>query len=212
MLRLIIHLLCLMLFSCDYNRWFFYVIFDIVFIYFADAITFILVGFLMTFGGLSINICFTLTTSSQVTREIIAEILQSSNIVVRHRRFCTGLWGLEEACFIWSHGSVYLTGILDASISRRSSKVLVAWNIRIDTNRALFTGGTNEQLLRITTIMIIPSDLRGLIYFISSHNLFSCIRKSISLSTLGFIISRCPSCLQILQSWFIRTLSKLLFS
>lgn len=210
-----------MLFCSDYNRWFFHVIFDIVLIYFAHAITLILVGFLLTLSGLFINTRFSLTTSSQITREIIAKILESRNIIVRHWWLCTGLWGHEEIWFIGSHGCIYSTGIWDASISGRSSKILVARNIRIDTNRALFTGGTYKQLLRFATIspsvMIIQfsSDLRWLIYFISTHNLFACIRKSV-LSNLGTIIfiliEWAPSYLQILQSWFISTLSKLLLS
>ena len=144
-----VHLLCLMLFSRDYNRWFFNVVLYIVFIYFSDAVTLILFRFLISFGGLSSNVRFTLrvlTTSSQITWEIVAKILQSSYIVVRHWRLCAGWWSHEEVrSLIGSlHCSIYMNGIWDDSIPGRSSKVLVARNIRIDTNRTLFTGGTNK--------------------------------------------------------------------
>ena len=143
-----VHLLCLMLFCSDYNRWFFNVVLYIVFIYFSNAVT-LMFGFLISFGGLSSNVRFTLrvlTTSSQITWEIVAKILQSSYIVVRHWRLCAGWWSYEEVRpLIGSlHCSIYMNGIWDDSIPGRTSKILVARNVRIDTNRTLFTGGTNK--------------------------------------------------------------------
>ena len=179
----------MMLFSGDNNRWFFDVILYIVLIYFTNAITLVLMRFLLRISYLSVvHSRFPLTAGSKITGEIVAKILQRSNIVICHRRFRAGLWGNQIICFIGSHhGSIYVTGILDASISRRPSEILVAGNIRIDTNRTLFTGGTNKKLFWLVTVLILhfSSNMRRLINFITAQYLLTCIRKCISLSIPG---------------------------